>query len=648
MAQDSRPPGLLARLTRPAVAYVHDVVMAAVAFVLALELRTGASFSQYSWEFLALGTVSFTAVAAVVFWRLNLYRGIWRYASLNDLVAIARAVTLVILLFLPIMFVTTRLDELPRSHVVISWFVLMILLAGPRIAYRLVKDGHVPFRLEPAHDRRVRVLLVGAGDGAEMFIQATQSRHGAEYRPVGIIDDSAGRRGRRIHDVEVLGALDDLPRVLERLDERGARPQRLVITKPEIRGAALSQLMERAEALGLTVARLPRLTEFRAAGGQRLEIQPIALDDLLGRPQTVLDRQAMRALVESRRVLVTGAGGTIGAELTRQIAELAPSRLVMLDNAEFNLYAIDLELSERFAAVDRRMVLADIRDRERLDALFAEERPQLVFHAAALKHVPIVELNPLEGVLTNVIGTRHVADGARAHGGEAVVVISTDKAVNPTSTMGATKRLAESYCQAVDVMEQARGGTRFVTVRFGNVLGSTGSVVPLFQRQLARGGPLTVTHPDMTRYFMTQREAVELVLQAAAFDASEKDRQGGRIFVLDMGQPVRILDLARQLIRLAGLTPHRDITIEFTGLRAGEKLAEQIFHPGETPQPTAMAGILRANPRAADHALLARALDELEVAARAGRGETTLSLLARLVPEFAGQGDPRPLRRAAD
>jgi FlaA1/EpsC-like NDP-sugar epimerase len=333
-------------------------------------------------------------------------------------------------------------------------------------------------------------------------------------------------------------------------------------------------------------------------------------------------------------VLVTGAGGTIGSELVRQICRLGPVEIALLDNGEFNLYQIDLEVAESHAALPRRAILADIRDRQRLEQAMAEARPELVFHAAALKHVPMVEANPFEGVLTNAIGTRNVADACRAAGVAAMVQISTDKAVNPSSVMGASKRIAESYCQALDIVEAAgsRRTTRFITVRFGNVLGSTGSVVPLFQRQLAAGGPLTVTDPEMKRYFMTVREAVELVLQATALGSAGE--AAGKIFVLDMGEPVKILDLAKQLIRLAGKRPEIDIAIKFTGLRPGEKLFEEIFHGAEPLLPTACNGILLASPRAGDAAALGQAVDQLRQACERGDAATLQLLLHRMVPEY--------------
>lgn len=625
----------LQRLTRPAVAFGHDTAMAAVSFVVSLYLRLG-DFSSFSWEFLCAATGIFTIIAGAVFWRLDVHRGIWRYASLNDLMAIARAATLVILLFLAAMFVTTRLDDLPRSLVFINWFVLMILLAGPRILYRRIKDGRLVFTFDPAADKRVPVLLVGAGDAAEVFIEATQRRGGAEYRVVGIVDDSPGRIGRFIGNVEVLGRIDDLAPIVERLRSDGVPPRRLVVTKPTINGTTLTKLVDAADQLGLTVARAPQLTELRAAESTPIDVRPIAIEDLLGRELRVLDRVLMKDFIENRRVLVTGAGGTIGSELVRQIADLKPSRLIVADNSEFNLYTIDLELQERWPELPRSAVLADVRDESRVNALFALERPAVVFHAAALKHVPMLEFHPCEGVLSNAIGTRYIAEACRTHGVEAMVLISTDKAVNPTSVMGATKRVAESWCQALDLEAcTRRSGTRFITVRFGNVLGSTGSVVPLFRRQLAQGGPITVTHPDINRYFMHQREAVELVLQASA-SAAGTHAEGGCIYVLDMGEPVRIVDLARRMIGLAGLRPDRDIKIVFTGLRPGEKLEEELFHSAEPLKPTSMTGILLAAPRVADRAFLTKAMDELQAAARTGDTQATLKVLQRLVPEFGG------------
>jgi len=621
--------------SRAWVAFSHDVAMAALSFILSFYLRVGDGILNYSPSLLLYYDAAFAATAAGVFLATGLYRGIWRYASLPDLVALARAASIVILVFFPLMFVATRLEALPRSLVGINWLVLMALLGGPRFAYRVFKDRGLDHLLERASHVAIPVLVIGAREEADLFIRAMARDPARVYRVVGLIADNESRVGRDIAGVPVLGTLGDVRAAVERLDRRGERPQRLIISAGALEGAAVRDLLDTADALGIPLARLPRLTDFQTTREDaRRQIEPIAIEDLLGRPQTVLDRASMRAMVTGRRVLVTGAGGTIGAELTRQIAAFAPARLVLLDHGEYALYAIDSEIRERFGTLKLVTLIGDVRDRRRVDEVMAEVRPELVFHAAALKHVPMVEANPCEGILTNVLGTRNVAEACRAEGAQAMVMISTDKAVNPTNVMGATKRLAENICQALDIVESRRPtGTRFVTVRFGNVLGSTGSVVPLFQRQLAAGGPLTVTHPEIARFFMTVREAVELVLQASALGLADGDERG-KIYVLDMGAPIKIVDLARQMIRLAGFKPDRDIAVTFIGLRPGEKLAEELFHPGERPLATKIQGILLAAPRTIDYAALQRPLDELIEAARDREEERAPALLASLVPEF--------------
>jgi FlaA1/EpsC-like NDP-sugar epimerase len=656
----SRRVSIIPQSNRALLAFLHDVAMAGLSFALALYLRLGDDMLQYEPQLTVLYGAVFTAIAAVVFLLTGLYRGIWRYASLPDLFNIARAATLTGLIFLPVMFLFTRLDTLPRSTLLIDWLVLIALLGGPRLGYRLFKDRGLDHILERGRNQSVPVLLISTKEGADTFIRETVRDRNAVYRVVGMLSDTPSRVGRQIYGVPVLGTIDALETVIADLDRRGRRPQKLVITPQGLGGAEIGRLLDRADALAIPLARLPRLTDFHQNLGDPLRaVEPIALEDLLGRPQAVLDREAMARLIRGRRVLVTGAGGTIGSELARQIAALGPARLILVDNGEFLLYAIDWELRERFPDLALRPLLGDVRDRGRIESVIVAEDPQILFHAAALKHVHMVEANPIEGVLTNVVGTRNVAEAARAHGVGLVVMISTDKAVNPANVMGATKRLAEGFCQALDLAEARRAakfigapaavGTRFVTVRFGNVLGSTGSVVPLFSRQLAAGGPLTVTHPDVTRFFMTVREAVELVLEASAADVPAGDAETaarGKIFVLDMGEPVKILDLARRMIRLAGLRPDRDIAISFVGLRPGEKLHEALFHEAEAPVPTRNPALRLAAPRTADYAVLARSLDELEEQARAGHQARALALLERLVPEYR-RAEPAALPVAA-
>jgi len=565
----------------------------------------------------------------------------WRFAGIGDLLAVACTSAFGAALFAGVTMLTGTASAnaaFPAVHAL----TLLVLLGAPRVAYRWVRQRRGG-RLPEAYDADVpSALLVGAVEDVEIFLRALTGDRRHALRVEGLLAVGARQTGRRIHGYPILGAIEDAPAVLERLGGEGRLPDTLVVATPDLAGQSLSVLVEQAERHGMRIRRAPRPTALDPTAlvdrpGQ-LDLRPMAIEDLLNRPQVPLDREGMARLIQGRRVIVTGAGGTIGSELARQVAALGPERLILLDNGEYALWLIDLELAERHPHVARVSLLADIRNEARIRSVFEQWRPELVFHAAALKHVPMVEANPLEGLLTNVAGTRHVADAARNVGARAMVLISTDKAVNPTSVMGASKRLAEMFCQALDISARATGqGMRCITVRFGNVLGSTGSVVPLFQRQLERGGPLTVTHPDMQRYFMTVREAVGLVLQASvvgAGDVALPSGEDGGIFVLDMGKPVKIVDLARQMIRLAGLAPDRDVEIRFTGLRPGEKLHEELFHGKEPPVPTGYPGLLMAAPRTADPAIVGRAIDEIAAACRGGQPRLALTLLGRLVPEF--------------
>jgi O-antigen biosynthesis protein WbqV len=618
--------------------------MAAISLLGAFGLRLGDRAGAYIgdpdvWIAIAL----YTAVCASVFWFTGLYRGIWRYASTQDMISIVRAVTLALLIFLPISFLVTRLDAMPRSVLLIAWMLLIFLLAGPRMIYRVFRDRGFQHLLERSAPHRVPVLLIGAGDGADLFIRDTTRDPDSPYRVAGIICDKGTRVGRNIRGVPVMGDLGDLDRVVSRLARRDCAPQRFIQTRA-MEPDKLRLLLEKADEHGAQLNRLPSLTDFERSapgGSTSADLRPVALEDLLQRPQATLDRGAMRSLIAGQCVLVTGAGGSIGSELARQAAEFGAARLVLLDHSEYLLYSIDLDLAERFPETVRRPVLADVRDRAGLARIFREEQPDLVLHAAAVKHVPLAEQNPPEAVLTNVVGTRNVCDCAADTRVSTVVQVSTDKAINPASVMGATKRLAECYAQGSDLAQREQAATdrerptRFVTVRFGNVLGSTGSVVPLFNRQIARGGPVTVTHPEMTRYFMTVREAVQLVLQAGALGARNHEvDEVGKVYVLDMGEPVKIVDLARQMIRLVGLRPDKDVEIAFTGVRPGEKLHEEIFHSGEPTIDIGHKGLRLAAARTANLDVLRRSIDELEATARAGRVAEAIADLGRLVPEY--------------
>ena len=582
------------RINRTYAVATFDVAMAAISFAVALLLRRGVSnFWHESSGFFVEGIIAFCVIAAIVFWRMRVYRGFWRYTSSRDVAKIGWAAGIVVLIFVALLFAATRLEAYPRSALPIDFLVLVALLAGPRILYRsFMERGLSGFFQRANGEHRIPVLLLGAGDNAELFMRASLSSSAANYRVVGLIDDEEGKIGSHIHGVRVYGPARELTSVVRVLKRRGMQPQRLILTSDSFDPEHLRETLDAAEDLALPLSRLPRMTDFHTEDGSAINIKPVAIEDLLGRPQAALDGKEMAALIRGRRVCVTGAGGSIGSELCRQIAGHEPAHMTLIDSSEFNLYTIDMELSESHAHISRTMVLGDVRDMGRLNSTFEAAQPQLVFHAAALKHVHMVEANPNEGVLTNVLGTRNVANCCVAHGVAVMVLISSDKAVNPTNVMGATKRIAESYCQALGLALAAKGDahTRLVTVRFGNVLASSGSVVPLFQRQIAAGGPVTVTDPEVSRYFMTTREAVQLVLQASALGARG---DGGEIFVLDMGKPVLIKDLASQMIRLARLKPGKNIEIVYTGLRPGEKLAEELFHEKEPLRETSVAGLQR-------------------------------------------------------
>ncbi len=626
----------LPHLNRRALAFLHDVAVAAIAFLLALYLRMGEDMAVLPADTVVLSAALFTATCAAVFWMVGLYRGVWVFASLRDLLGIVRAATLAVVAFVMLAFLFTRLEGVPRTVPFMAWFVLTAGLGGSRMALRLWRERRLSVLWERSGGGRVHVLLVGSGDEADLFLRAVGANPHSPFHVVGILGENDKRVGRSIHGVDVLGTVGDLPHLVETLRARGKGPSRLVLTRSVARfnGALVAQLLEQASALGLSLSRLPALTELQddiGAVAATMHDRPVVLEDLLGRPEARLNRHDIRALIKGRRVLVTGAGGTIGAELARQIAALEPQRLALLEFCEFNLYRIEMEIRETYPYQELRGVIADVRDAARLARVFGQEKPDLVFHAAAIKHVPIAEDNAREAVLTNVHGTRLVADAAGAAGVAAMVLISTDKAVYPSSVMGATKRLAEMYCQALDLSSSA---TRFITVRFGNVLGSTGSVVPRFQEQLAKGGPLTVTHPDITRYFMTVSEAVELVLQASALGARPGD-QKGKVLVLDMGQPIKIADLARQMIRLAGLRPDEDVKIAYTGLRPGEKLHEELFAESEELIPSAADGVKLARSPSGDLETLRGELAALAARLRDDPDEAAaIEALARLVPEF--------------
>lgn len=616
------------RIPQNLVAILHDALLASASFLLALFLRLGGRTFSYTEEYWLGGCIGFSLVLLASMLYFRAYRHVWRFTALNDLLLIAKAGSLALVVFYVGLFSVTRLEHLPRSVPFIHWMTLLLCLMAGRLLWRLVNDRALLHRLVRGGGNRVPVLLIGATSHAEMFIrESTRDAH-FPYLAVGLVDDNKRQHGREIHHVRVYGSVSEIPYILRKLARKGKAPQRLIVAEPNLGAAEFQTLLAVAETHQLTLARLPSLSELKA--GDRLrDVRTIAVEDILGRPQAQLDRPAMRGFVAGKRVLITGAGGSIGSELVRQVAALEPAELVLFDISEYQLYLIDQELAEIAPSLIRHPVLGDVRDTAHLAHVFARFLPEIVFHAAAIKHVPLSESNPEQAVLTNVLGSKNVADACVAHKVSTMVQISTDKAVNPLSVMGATKRTAEIYSQ---MLAQDGAATRFVTVRFGNVLNSAGSVVPLFQKQIARGGPVTVTHKDMVRYFMSIAEAVQLVLQAAVLGVECANH--APIFVLDMGAPVRIEELACQMIRLAGLRPYEDIPIHFTGLRPGEKLFEELFHDAENLMETSHQSIRLARARTLDRLATLTDLRELIDTARAGEQHALRALLQRIVPEY--------------
>ncbi len=606
----------------PLFIYLHDLAWAAAAMIVVLKVRYHFEPKPFPPHLLARATVSFTILCAVVFPIFRLHRGLWRFTAANELLRIAQAVLLSNLLLLPTLFIGDRLMDFPRSTPLFLTPFLIFSLGFGRVLTEAWAHGDLfqAFRFE---DRsRPPAVVVGAARTVSTYLKALRRQKGVRPRIVGVVAlDEKPTIGRTLQGLEILGGLSRLADILTALKAAEDQDPQLILAERRPDRALMQAITAAAGQAGA------RVVTVRGDGG--MQPHPVQAADLLDRPPRNLDPSGPRSLIAGKRVLVTGAGGTIGGELTRQALAFGPARLILLDASEYNLYAIDRELTE--AGVPRVWTaeLGDVRDLRRLETLFELEKPDVVLHAAALKHVPLMELNPCEAVLTNVIGAANISRVAR-DACEALVFISTDKAVNPTNVMGATKRVAEHVVQALTRDHAVKAAA----VRFGNVLGSTGSVVPLFERQIAAGGPVTVSDPSIERYFMTVQEAASLVLQAASLPPAEAPPGSGQIYVLDMGQPVKIDDLARQLIRLHGLEPGRDIEISYSGLRPGEKLYEEIFYGDETVAQTAVDGVMSAVEALPSWDQLGGRIEALGAAAMARDEGRVLVLLNELVPEF--------------
>ncbi len=602
---------------RTLFAFLHDLLVSAAAWLAAYWLRFNLHIPD---DFLhsALTHLSWVVpVQALTFWRFGLYRGIWRFASLNDLRRIVLA-TLTTTLFIALILVLVKPTEVvPRSVLLLYPMLLVFVMGGNRLAYRAWKEHRMSLSLL---SKREPLLVLGAGSAAEGLIR--ELSRSTEWRVVGLLDDAPRKQGRDIHGFPVLGPIDSVKRHTEKLGVTHA-----VIAMPGATHKARSHAVDLCSAAGLNVLTVPAIADLVSGRVSVSSLRKIELDDLLGRDPVKLDESGLTQLIRGQTVLVTGAGGSIGSELARQLARFAPARLVLLDHSEFALYQIEQEFVRSHPQMACRFVIADVKETRLMEQVMQTYLPAIVFHAAAYKHVPLMEQeNAWQAARNNIMGTLTTARAAQAHGVIKFVLISTDKAVNPTNVMGATKRVAEQVCQALQ-----NGTTQFVSVRFGNVLGSSGSVIPKFQQQIAAGRPLTVTHPDITRYFMTIPEACQLVLQAGLMG------KGGEIFVLDMGEPVRIVDLARQMIRLSG-QPENEIPIEYTGLRPGEKLYEEVLADEESTLPTPHPKLRVAQARQAAGELVS----ELEAWFHTGepKSESTVKkTLKDWVPEYARQDE---------
>ena len=607
-----------------------DLVMLALAFVLAHWLRFDRSIPSDQMVRLLVSLPYVVLLKYALLSIQQVHRHSWRYTSLTEIVAITRAMLAAAMvltagrILAPALQSVTSLAvylQTPYVAIVMDFALSVLLLLSARAFRRLLSEQREQAAVytRTQRDTFQRVLLIGAGRAGVMVARELRQRPDLRMRAIGFVDDDVHKQGQIIHGIPVIGTTDDIPDIVA-----GRHPDKAIITIASADGATVRRIHGCCTEVGLDTEIIPGIYEIVGGRVELSRIRPVAIEDLLGRDPVELDVSAIRQYVAHDVVMVTGAGGSIGSELCRQLARFDPRTLVLVEQAENALWAIHRELEKEFPELELVPAIADVTDAVRIEHLFLQLRPAAVFHAAAHKHVPMMEWNPGEAIKNNVLGTKTVADAAATHGVQRFVMISTDKAVNPTSVMGATKRIAERYVQHL----AQRTGRPFVSVRFGNVLGSNGSVIPVFKEQIARGGPVTVTHREMVRYFMTIPEASQLVLQAGALGAS------GEIFVLDMGEPVRIVDLARDLIRLSGFEPDVDIAIEFTGMRPGEKMFEELSlseeHAERTVHPKIWVG-------SASEPAWSTAEEELvalaEGAERLDRDDAHLTL-ARLVPEF--------------
>lgn len=549
---------------RSSIVFVSDIVITLLTLFGAMLLRYGFAYSviekyltHYSLIFSTLLTYSFS------YFYFGLYRGMWRFASTKDLLRIIEAVALGTVLNLTLLFLLTRLEAIPRTIFLIHPILLILSLGGIRFTYRLIKD-----EMKSRIDRSDKVLIVGAGNGGIRLAKDLMNNPDMKAEVIGFLDDDPSKLKRTVNGISVLGRINDVESIAKSYEI-----SLIIVAIPSLSKSKLKKVLSSALKTGVPVKTLPKLSEVLLGKSRALQLKEVAPEDLLGRDSVSLDLASIGHMIKGKKILVTGAGGSIGSEICRQVMLFNPECIILFELSEFLLYEIEIELKAKFKDMQVLTIVGDVRNKDKLKSVFSDYKPEMVIHAAAYKQVPLMERNPFEAINTNIIGTRNVAQVSSEFLVERFVMISTDKAVNPTNIMGASKRIAE---MVINDEQLKTNKTIFTVVRFGNVLGSNGSVIPLFKKQIETGGPVTVTHPEITRYFMSIPEACQLVLQSASMSRS------GEIYVLDMGEPVKIVDLARQMISIAGFTPDEDIKIEFCGLREGEKLYEELLADDES------------------------------------------------------------------
>jgi FlaA1/EpsC-like NDP-sugar epimerase len=603
---------------RRIIIFLMDLCLIAASFLIAFYLRFESQAPTHAREWLVTGLCIVMIVKPVVFLSLGLHNTLWRYASIHDMMRIFKIVTLSSILSstATILILISRFESYPRSLLLLDWGVLLVLVGASRMALRVYFERHA--QLTNKNGRRT--LIVGAGDAGNLLLKEIRRIKHTSYNVIGFIDDDRDKQRMRLNGVPVLGQIDRLKSIV-----RKNKVEEVIFAIPSSPKETMRKVVGCCETVKVRFKTIPSLSDIIDDKISISQIKDVEIEDLLGRDPVVLDENSILQFLHGKKVLISGAAGSIGSEICRQVAKFKPAKMILIDNGETPLYHIEKELAEKHPHLRIIPVLCDIRRMERIAQIFNEFKPEVVFHAAAYKHVPMMEYNPMEAVSNNIKGTKIIADAAHRCGVMNFVMISTDKAVNPTNVMGASKRVAEIYIQAL----AKKSSTKFTTVRFGNVLGSNGSVIPLFKEQIKRGGPVTVTDPKVIRYFMTIPEACQLVLQAGCIG------KGGEIFLLDMGEPVLILDLAKELIRLSGLVPYEDIDIVFTGLRPGEKLFEELLIDGEGIKPTRHEKIRVLAAVDIDFAAISRELEELFRNGESSNITGIIQLLQCLVPEFS-------------